>query len=373
MMFGFPAYATAPYSGAQVAYEFTGPQRFRWRGTLAGTDYAEVYFGWVGGLSWYYPRLYVVLDGAGTGTIGIQWGATSYVGRTFSAAAEMDFEILAMQDGADVQYVVKCPYATIMRRESGVRLPGGYLPWVIADSESNPCWIEWNGVERYYDWTDWRDWSGSSGSGVPGLPGYWTPILAGPTILQALPGAPTWLWTPTRVSGSGYAGPRFVCTAGGVAVPSMDIDTKGAVATRLACWQTDDGIVWMLSSCFHPESAVYAGGLVGVAPGEGGHNYSGGRQMEGLYPAATRLLPSNDALVAYIDHDCNLLVSVLTYVPDQYYPSYTWPVAATDTGVDGLMCGAAWVDDTGVIWLAYTDLSGNAQTIHSSNGGSTWS
>lgn len=99
----------------------------------------------------------------------------------------------------------------------------------------------------------------------------------------------------------------------------------------------------------------------------------------GWDPVATRLWPSNDALIVWIDANYNLAATRCPYyvsMPCRTGDSPAWyrddEMETESVGFQALATGGIWNDDTGRLYLCYLDLDGVTQLITSDDGGETW-
>ncbi len=209
----------------------------------------------------------------------------------------------------------------------------------------------------------------------------WAPLLHGPAILQALAGYPVWRWRWQRNPATRYAVRHAVAVCernGGDGIWEEQATwSKWGVAldqvpTGIAAWTTDDGHVWTVST--RGQSLAIWGPTTGWWPG---FSPSGVMSVgeNGWDPVATRLWPSNDVLIVWIDANYNLAATRCSY--------YVFPTGGTawyrddgmetvSVGFQALATGGIWNDDTGRLYLSYLDLDGVTQLITSDDGGETW-
>jgi hypothetical protein len=214
---------------------------------------------------------------------------------------------------------------------------------------------------------------------------HWTPLLHGPAILQALPGYPVWRWRWQRNPATRYA--VAVCERnGGDGVWEEQAEWSKAVfyqvPTGLAAWMTDDGHVWTVSTTHFIGRASGTLAIWGHTTGwRPGASPSGAMSVgeNGWDPVATRLWPSNDALIVWIDAKYNLAATRCPYhvsMPRRTGDPAAWyrddDMETVSVGFQALATGGIWNDDTGRLYLSYLDLDGVTQLITSDDGGETW-
>ena len=215
----------------------------------------------------------------------------------------------------------------------------------------------------------------------------WAPLPHGPAILQALAGYPVWRWRWQRNAATTTAGRHAVAVCernGGDGIWEEQATwskwgvAEDQVPAGIAAWMTDDGHVWTVSTAYAIGRASGTLAIWGPTTGwRPGASPSGAMSMgeNGWDPVATRLWPSNDVLIVWIDANYNLAAMRCPYYVSMpggtawYRDDEMEPVSV---GFQALATGGIWNDDTGRLYLSYLDFDGVTQLITSDDGGETW-